>query len=39
MPVPGFTADSSKFVYVATQGGRQFLVTDEDESNAFATAL
>jgi len=37
MPVPGFTADSSKFVYVATQGGRQFLVTEEDESNAFAS--
>ncbi len=35
--VPGFTADSSKFVYVASQGGRQFLVVDEDESNGFSS--
>jgi WD40 repeat protein len=32
-PVPGFTADSSKFVYVATQGGRQFLMVEDQESN------
>jgi hypothetical protein len=37
--VPGFTADSSKFVYVANQGGRQFLVVDEDESNGFTSQL
>lgn len=36
-PLPGFTADSSKFVYVAQQGARQFLLTDEDESDAFTT--
>jgi hypothetical protein len=35
--VPGFTADSSKFVYVASQGGRQFMVVDEDESNGFSS--
>ena len=34
-PVPGFTADSSKFVYVANSNGRQFLVVNDDESNAF----
>jgi hypothetical protein len=34
-PVPGFTADSSKFVYVAKQGGRQFMVVDDDESDPF----
>jgi hypothetical protein len=32
---PGFTADSSKFVYVAAVGGRQFLIVDGEESNAF----
>ena len=33
LPVPGFTADSSKFVYVANSNGRQFLVINDDESN------
>ena len=37
--VPGFTADSSKFVYVANSGGRQFLVVGDDESNAFGDTL
>jgi Tol biopolymer transport system component len=35
--VPGFTADSSQFVYVASQGGRQFMVVNEDESNGFSS--
>ena len=35
LPVPGFTADSSKFVYVAQAGGRQFMVVDSTESNGF----
>jgi hypothetical protein len=39
LPVPGFTADSSKFVYVASQGGRQFMVVDGDESNGFSSQL
>lgn len=38
-PVPGFTADSSKFVYVASEGGRQFMVVDSDESDPFKTDL
>ncbi len=38
-PVPGFTADSSKFVYVANSNGRQFLVVNDDESNAFGDSL
>ena len=38
-PVPGFTADSSKFVYIANSNGRQFLVINDDESNAFGDAL
>jgi WD40-like Beta Propeller Repeat len=38
-PVPGFTADSSKFVYVANSNGRQFLVINADESNAFGDTL
>ena len=37
--VPGFTADSSKFVYVASQGAWQFMVVDEDESNGFTGQL
>jgi hypothetical protein len=37
--VPGFTGDSSRFVYVATQGGRQFLVVDDQESNGFQQIL
>lgn len=38
-PVPGFTADSSNFVYVAKVGGRQFLVIDDNESEGFDGAL
>ena len=38
-PVPGFTADSSKFVYVASQGGRQFMVVDDDESDPFDASV
>jgi hypothetical protein len=38
-PVPGFTADSSKFVYVANSNGRQFLVINDDESDAFGSTL
>lgn len=38
-PVPGFTADSSKFVYVASSNGRQFLVINDEESNAFSDIL
>ena len=34
-PVPGFTADSSSFVYVAKGGARQFLVVDDNESRGF----
>ncbi len=34
-PVPGFTADSSKFVYVAQQGGRAFLVIEDQESSGY----
>lgn len=33
--VPGFTADSSKFVYVATASSRQFLVIDDQESSGY----
>jgi hypothetical protein len=39
LPVPGFTADSSKFVYVANSNGRQFLVINDDESNPFGNTL
>ncbi len=39
LPVPGFTADSSKFVYVAGQGARQFLVVDGQESSGFQASL
>ena len=38
-PVPGFTADSSKFVYIANSNGRQFLVVNTDESNVFGDFL
>lgn len=38
-PVPGFTADSSKFVYVASSNGRQFLVVNDDESDPYADML
>lgn len=38
-PLPGFTADSSKFVYVANSNGRLFLVINDDESNAFTNML
>jgi hypothetical protein len=34
-PVPGFTPDSSKFVYLSTQGGKSFLVVDDNESDGF----
>jgi hypothetical protein len=33
--VPGFTADSSKFVYVAQQGGRCFMNVEDNESSGF----
>src|SRR5208337_2649216 len=39
LPVPGFTADSSKFVYVANSNGRQFLVINDDESDAYGNTL
>ena len=39
LPVPGFTKDGSKFVYVANSGGRQFLVVNGDESQAFGSML
>ncbi len=38
-PVPGFTADSSKFIYVANSHGRQFLVINGEESNPFGDTL
>ncbi len=38
-PVPGFTADSSRFVYIANSNGRQFLVVNTDESDAFGDYL
>jgi hypothetical protein len=39
LPTPGFTADSSKFVYVAGTAGRQFVVIDGDESNGYQSAI
>jgi hypothetical protein len=39
LPTPGFTADSSKFVYVAGTAGRQFVVIDENESNGYQSAI
>ena len=39
LPVPGFTADSTKFVYVAGQGARQFMVVDDQESSGFQSPL
>jgi redox-sensitive bicupin YhaK (pirin superfamily) len=33
--VPGFTPDSSKFVYIATQGAQQFMDVEDQESNGF----
>jgi hypothetical protein len=33
--VPGFTPDSSKFVYVSNQGSQQFLVVGDQESNGY----
>ena len=35
LPVPGFTADSSKFVYAALAGGRVFMIVDGTESSGF----
>ncbi|HEY1764894.1 MAG TPA: hypothetical protein VGF85_08205 [Opitutaceae bacterium] len=35
LPVPGFTADSSKFVYVAVAGGREFMIVDGTESTGY----
>jgi hypothetical protein len=32
---PGFTADSSKFVYLANSGGRQFVIIDGNESDGY----
>jgi hypothetical protein len=37
--VPGFTPDSSKFVYVAMQGARSFLVVEDQESNGFENVI
>jgi hypothetical protein len=39
LPTPGFTADSSKFVYAAGTAGRQFVVIDENESNGYQSAM
>ncbi|HXP59282.1 MAG TPA: hypothetical protein VN829_02265 [Dongiaceae bacterium] len=39
VPVPGFTPDSSKFVYVAGQGALQFLIVDDQESNGFRSGM
>ncbi|MGD1001521.1 MAG: hypothetical protein ABSA67_12590 [Candidatus Brocadiia bacterium] len=36
---PAFTADSSKFVYLAKQGARSFLVVDGQESNGFGNVI
>jgi hypothetical protein len=33
--VPGFTPDSSKFVYVASQGSQQFMDVEDQESNGY----
>jgi hypothetical protein len=35
LPVPGFTADSSKFVYVGQQGAQQFLNVEDNESDGY----
>ena len=36
-PFPGFTPDSTKFVYLASAASRQFLVTDDQESDAYSS--
>ena len=35
LPTPGFTGDSSKFVYVAQAGGRAFMIVDGAESDSY----
>lgn len=35
LPVPGFTADSTKFVYAAVAGGREFMIVDGTESSGY----
>jgi hypothetical protein len=37
--VPGFTPDSSKFVYVASQGSQQFMDVEDQESNGYQASL
>lgn len=37
--IPGFTGDSSKFIYQAGQGGRLFMITDDQESDGYAQIL
>jgi hypothetical protein len=37
--VPGFTPDSSKFVYVASQGSQQFMDVEDQESNGFQASF
>jgi hypothetical protein len=39
LKVPGFTADSSKFVYMASQGGRNFMITEDQESDGYPTVI
>lgn len=33
--IPGFTADSANFLYIAMVAGKSFLVTNEDESDGY----
>ncbi len=37
--VPGFTADSSKFIYVANVSDRSFLIIDDQESPGYSNTL
>jgi WD40 repeat protein len=37
--IPGFMGDSSKFVYQASQGGRLFMITDDQESDGYPQIL
>ena len=37
--VPGFTPDSSKFVYVAQQGQRYFMIVEDEESDGYENML
>lgn len=36
---PGFTADSSKFLYLATSGGRQFVIIEGNESDGYDLSM